>query len=157
MVLVRWQRSPQGNLNTSWFEPQDVAVTIDNEAFGITVTNSVDDKEALNKVPSLEDILEERHRHTSNERYQELPMSPMDARLPPAAAPATPVHRPLRTSSSMKHMYASSRHSADSTPDKRSSSLQRAHSSMSHQYALLRGSLASIGDIGSSWYLSLDV
>ena len=136
MVLVRWQRSPQENLNTSWFEQQDVAVTIDNEAFGITVINSTDNKET--NVPSIDDVLEERHRHTDNEGYQELPLSP-SPRLAPPVAPAT--HKLLRTSSSMKHMYSSPSHSTNSTPDKRSSSLQRAHSSMSHQYALLRGKL----------------
>lgn len=140
MVLVRWQRTPQSsNPNTSWFEVEDVAVIIANEAYGLTAAEHTS---AFNGVSSLEDILEERPRHRANEGYQDDSIDPLDAKLPPLPL-ATSEHqnRQMRTSTSMKYMYESNRQSAESTSDKRLASLQRARSNMLNPYALLRGKL----------------
>lgn len=140
MVLVKWKSKTQGNFITSWFELQDVAITIQNEAFGIIVNPDYDD--TLHQVPSLEDVLEERPRHTANEAYQPPSLQEKPIQFPSLDTAHSDYRtKPLRTSSSMKHMYASKQQTADTTPDRRSASLQTSPIDMTGQFALLRGKL----------------
>lgn len=142
---MKWKGNRQANFTTSWFELQDVAITIQNEAFGITAVKPDGLDDELHPIPSLEDVLEERPRHTTNEAYQDPPspqkepfqdrFSSLDSALPDYRI------KPIRTSSSMKHMYTSKQQMVTTTPDRRSATLQRSPSDMTSQYALLRGKL----------------
>lgn len=98
----------------------------------------------IKAAPSLVDVLEERHRHTVNEVYQESPTDrePYFNKLPPLES-TTPNYamRRHRTSVSMKHMYTSRKQPSKESPNSKSSSLSRPQRSVQNQYALLRGKL----------------
>ena len=145
-MLVKWKKDEESNATSiNWFEIDNVAPIISNEAFGVDGPNYTETQTKIqsdkHKHTTLEDILNERPMYHKNTLFQNPEQKPFENKLPSYKKFLEELDSPYRvkahrTSVSMKKYYSSNFDSNISSHN--NGKLDRY---LQHQAALLHGKI----------------